>query len=221
HPKMPVLVETVKKLSGKRMIIFVQYRTQIARIEQVLNESGISARMFVGKKDGITRKMQEETISDFREGKFDALVASSIGEEGLDIPAVDAVIFYEPVPSEIRSIQRRGRAARLKEGEVIVLMTKGTRDEYYYYASNNREKRMKSILSGMQRSKKSKVVSADRLPDSTEPETKKAKQDTGSPATDTEPETRNAKHKTQNTRPKTRNAKPAAHLQGQTKMTDF
>lgn len=154
HPKMPVLVETVRKLSGQKMIVFVQYRSQISRIEQVLREGGINARMFVGKKDGVTKRMQEETIADFREGKFDVLVASSIGEEGLDIPAVDSVIFYEPVPSEIRSIQRRGRAARLKEGRVIVLMTRGTRDEYYYYASASKERKMKGILRGMQRAKK-------------------------------------------------------------------
>ena len=163
HPKMPVLVDTIRKLGGKKAIVFVQYRSQIARIEQVLKENGISAKMFVGKKDGVTRKVQEETIAGFREGKFDVLVASSIGEEGLDIPAVDAVIFYEPVPSEIRSIQRRGRAARLKEGAVIVLMTKGTRDEYYYYASTSREKKMKGILRGMQRAKKTKIESADKL----------------------------------------------------------
>jgi len=149
HPKMQVLMELLKKNSGKKMIVFVQYRSQISRIEDVLNQAGISAKQFVGKKEGMTRKIQEQTIADFRGGKFDVLVASSIGEEGLDIPAVDAVIFYEPVPSEIRSIQRRGRAARLKEGEIIVLMTKGTRDEYYYYAANNREKKMKSILKGM------------------------------------------------------------------------
>jgi len=152
HPKMPVLIKKINEMNGKKMIVFVQYRAQISRIEKVLNEKGIKAKQFVGKKDGVTRKIQEETIAEFRGGKFDVLVASMIGEEGLDIPAVDAVIFYEPVPSEIRSIQRRGRAARLKEGEVIVLMTRGTRDEFYYYASQNKEKRMKSILTGMQKS---------------------------------------------------------------------
>lgn len=163
HPKMPVLIQKLKELEGKKTIVFAQYRTQIARIEQVLKESGFTARQFVGKKDGITRKIQEQTIADFREGKFDILVASSIAEEGLDIPAVDTVIFYEPIPSEIRSIQRRGRAARLKEGEIIILMTKGTRDEYYYYASHNREKRMKSILHGMKRSKMTEYKTADEV----------------------------------------------------------
>ncbi|MCI0504370.1 DEAD/DEAH box helicase family protein [Candidatus Micrarchaeota archaeon] len=203
HPKMGVLVETVNNLKGKKMIVFVQYRSQIARIEEVLKAGGISARQFVGKKDGVTKKIQEETIADFREGKFDVLVASSIGEEGLDIPAVDAVIFYEPVPSEIRAIQRRGRAARLKEGQVIVLMTKGTRDEYYYYAANNRETRMKKILGGMQRAKKKKAqefASADRL-------------DPGKPADAGGAEAKAA--------PERKQAPQKEKKAGQTKMGDF
>lgn len=172
HPKMKVLVDLIKKLSSKKIIVFVQYRAQISRIEDVLKQNGILAKQFVGKKDGVTKKIQEETIAEFREGKFDVMVASSIGEEGLDIPAVDAVIFYEPVPSEIRSIQRRGRAARLKEGQVIVLMTIGTRDEYYYYASTNREKKMKKILTGMQRAKKSGFESSDKKTEQGTGETK-------------------------------------------------
>jgi Fanconi anemia group M protein len=160
-----VLVDIVKKLGGedKKMIVFVQYRAQISRIVDVLKANGIGAKQFVGKKDGVTKKVQEETIAEFREGKFEVMVASSIGEEGLDIPAVDAVIFYEPVPSEIRSIQRRGRAARLKEGQVVILMTMGTRDEYYYYASKNREKKMKKILTGMQRAKEIEIVDGDKF----------------------------------------------------------
>lgn len=151
HPKMEVLLKLVKGLGNKKAIVFAQYRDQIARIEQMLKYNGIQARQFVGKKDGFTRKLQEQTICDFRAGSFSVLVASSIGEEGLDIPAVDSVIFYEPIPSEIRSIQRRGRAARLKEGEITILMTKGTRDEFYAYASRRKEERMKSILMGMRR----------------------------------------------------------------------
>jgi Fanconi anemia group M protein len=151
HPKLKLLLEIVKSLEGKKAIVFAQYRSQIKLLESELVKNGISAKQFVGKRDGVTRKIQEATIADFRDGKFNVLVASSIGEEGLDIPSVDAVIFYEPVPSEIRSIQRRGRAARLKSGEIYILMTKDTRDEYYYWSAFNKEKKMKQIVSGMQR----------------------------------------------------------------------
>ncbi len=151
HPKLQALIELVQKLENKKIIVFAQYRDQVKLIEWELNKHNITAKQFVGKKDAYTKKMQEETIAAFRNGEFTALVASSIGEEGIDIPSVDAVIFYEPVPSEIRSIQRRGRAARLKEGEVYVLMTKNTRDEYFYWSSFNKEKKMKSILGKMQK----------------------------------------------------------------------
>ncbi len=149
HPKMNKLMDLVKKLEGKKMIIFAQYRAQIAKIESELKNNQIIAKQFIGKKDGFTRKMQERIIQEFRDDKFNVLVASSIGEEGLDIPAVDSVIFYEPIPSEIRTIQRRGRAARLKKGEIYVLMTKGTRDEYYHWSSARKEKQMKEILEKM------------------------------------------------------------------------
>lgn len=151
HPKLSRLLDLVRSLSGKKIIIFAQYRDQIAKIENELTKIGIPAKQFVGKKGTFTRKMQEKTMEEFRSGLFDVLIASSIGEEGLDVPAVDAVIFYEPVPSEIRSIQRRGRAARLKKGEVYILMTKGTRDEYYYWSSFRKEKKMKEILTIMKR----------------------------------------------------------------------
>jgi len=150
HPKLKVLMDLLEKLKGKKCIVFAQYRDQIALLERELQGAGFRARQFLGKKKEYTRKMQEETIAAFREDKFDILVSTSIGEEGLDIPSVDTVIFYEPIPSEIRSIQRKGRAARLKEGEVYILMTKGTRDEAYYWASHRKEKKMRAIVARIQ-----------------------------------------------------------------------
>ncbi|MEW6528657.1 MAG: DEAD/DEAH box helicase family protein [Candidatus Micrarchaeota archaeon] len=152
HPKLFLLIDLIKQMEGKKIIVFAQYRHQVALIEQALRNANIQANIFLGKKGKYTKKQQEETIAQFREDKFRVLVASSIGEEGLDIPAVDAVIFYEPIPSEIRSIQRRGRAGRFKEGQVYILITRGTRDEYFHWASINREKRMKHIIKNIQRS---------------------------------------------------------------------
>ena len=84
--------------------------------------------------------------NDFKEGKINVLVATSIGEEGLDIPEVNAVIFYEPVPSAIRKIQRQGRTARLMPGKLVILITRKTRDESYHYASLAKERKMHGIL---------------------------------------------------------------------------
>ncbi|MDP2750832.1 MAG: ERCC4 domain-containing protein, partial [Nanoarchaeota archaeon] len=73
-----------------------------------------------------------------------------IGEEGLDIPKVDLVIFYEPIPSAIRHIQRRGRTGRQEKGRVIILLAKGTRDEAYKWSAHHKEIRMHKTLKDVQ-----------------------------------------------------------------------
>ena len=99
-------------------------------------------------KGGIkmSQKEQREILDKFRAGKFNILVSTSVGEEGLDIPKVDLVIFYEPVPSAIRTIQRIGRTGRFNEGRVYILQTAGTRDIITRYIAGAKEKRMYKVL---------------------------------------------------------------------------
>src|SRR6185312_16894321 len=93
--------------------------------------------------------VQNSILQNFREGEFSVLVATSIAEEGLDIPQVDLVIFYEPIPSEIRHIQRRGRTGRKNIGTVLILATKDTIDQRYLEVSRKKIQKMKSILSSI------------------------------------------------------------------------
>ncbi len=162
HPKMLALVRMLKeKLDGKTVIIFAQYRSTIKRIVEVLSANGMKAYAFVGKKEGTTQAQQHEVVERFRRGEFNILVATSIGEEGLDIPNVDAVVFYEPVPSEIRTIQRKGRAGRLKSGRTIILVTRRTKDETYLYISRLKERRMRDIVESVRRSLSDKNIYND------------------------------------------------------------
>ncbi len=151
HPKVEEIIRTVrdeKKNNEKlKAIVFTQFRETANIISRNLNNlSGIKSKVFVGqaKKEGqgLSQKEQKQMIDEFKEGKANILVATCIAEEGLDIPEVNAVIFYEPISSAIRSIQRRGRTARLVKGKMIMLITKETKDEYANYASIAREKKM-------------------------------------------------------------------------------
>ncbi len=151
HPKLEELLQLVTQRKEEKMLIFAQYRQQVQTIVDALRAAGFTAERFLGKKDGVTAEEQRNTIEKFRNGQFQAMVATSIGEEGLDIPSVDTVIFFEPIPSEIRSIQRRGRAGRMKAGNVFVLITTGTRDESYFYSSKKKEENMHKIVGKMQR----------------------------------------------------------------------
>lgn len=135
-----------------RVLIFTQYRDTARNIVAVLSKYGIKASRFVGqaKRQGDPGMKQDEQaliLDSFRNGAFDVLVATSIAEEGLDIPEVDLVIFYEPIPSEIRYIQRRGRTGRKSAGTVTILVAKETIDERHLNASKRRVQKMRQILS--------------------------------------------------------------------------
>ncbi|MGC9308803.1 MAG: hypothetical protein ACP5FL_08535, partial [Thermoplasmatota archaeon] len=58
--------------------------------------------------------------------------------------------FYEPLPSEIRNIQRRGRTGRTSIGRVKVLIAEDSRDEAYLWAGVAREKKMKNYIRWME-----------------------------------------------------------------------
>ena len=151
HPKLAELTSLLEKRKGEKVLVFAQYRRQVQTIVDALRAKGWKAERFLGKKDGVTAEEQKRTIQRFRDGEFEVMCATSIGEEGLDIPSVDTVVFFEPIPSEIRSIQRRGRAGRLKAGNVFVLITSGTRDEAYFHSSRKKEENMNRIVGRMQR----------------------------------------------------------------------
>ena len=158
HSKVFAVLDILNKYKGKSTIIFAQYRSTVKMLVNFISNNGFRTRAFVGKKEGITQDIQKTTIMDFRDRKFDVLVASSIGEEGLDIPSVDAVVFYEPIPNEIRNIQRKGRTGRMREGEVYIIVARGTKDEVYLRISVQKEQKMASLLSTINRKLESRNV---------------------------------------------------------------
>jgi len=142
-----IIINEIKLKKNAKIIVFAQYRDTVVKICKELNPiPGVNAKVFVGQaikgETGMSQKEQQELIKEFSIGKINILVSTSIGEEGLDIPEVDAVIFYEPIPSAIRKIQRAGRTARLFPGKLIILLIKKTRDESYYWAAFHKEKKM-------------------------------------------------------------------------------
>jgi Fanconi anemia group M protein len=156
HPKISELCRIVHtqfaEKPDSRIIVFANYRNSVREIVKVLSGvAGARPAEFVGQKEGMSQKEQAETLDDFRKGKYNVLIGTSVAEEGLDIPAMDVAVFYEAVPSEIRAIQRRGRVGRQAAGRIIILITKGTRDEAYHWTSRNKESRMHSTLSDMRR----------------------------------------------------------------------
>lgn len=150
HPKFEKIKEIIINDLGNnyKFIIFTQYRETAKRIVQYLNHPKINPVLFVGQagKDGLNQKKQISVINDFESGKYNVLVATSVAEEGLHIPSADIAIFFEPVPSGLRMIQRKGRVGRVKIGKIMVLYTKDCIDEKYLFVAKAKERRMKNAI---------------------------------------------------------------------------
>jgi Fanconi anemia group M protein len=154
HPKFRrariLLAQTLGIENGERVIVFTESRDTAETLTEFLGEH-FDTRRFVGQgdregSDGMTQTEQKETLEEFRAGEFEVLVSTSVAEEGLDVPDVDLVLFYEPVPKGIRSIQRKGRTGRASDGRVVVLLAEDTRDEAFFWMAKNEEDRMEEEL---------------------------------------------------------------------------
>jgi Fanconi anemia group M protein len=174
HPKVLALQEEVRSHIRNnlhtRILVFTQYRdTATHLVNKLKTLDGVNVKRFVGQASkendpGLSQDEQAQILHDFREGKLNILVATSIAEEGLDIPVVDLVIFYEPVPSEIRYIQRKGRTGRKSIGKTVILAANDTYDIAYLYASKRRLEKMKGIVASLNKQLKTLSRRGVKLP---------------------------------------------------------
>ena len=161
HPKIErlkeIISEEVSNNPDNRILVFAHFRVAAKIISEELNKTkGVKARWFVGQSSmkgekGLSQKEQIEIMQAFREGTYNALVSTSVAEEGLDIGECELVVFYDAVPNAIRLIQRKGRTGRRKEGKVVMLIAEGTRDEAYMWASRKQAQKMKRLVKTLEK----------------------------------------------------------------------
>jgi len=146
HSKLPKLQQVISSVQDK-VLIFTSYRDSVNVINETLQKMGINSEILIGKAGdtGLKQQKQIETVQRFRDGETKVLVATRVGEEGLDISEVNLVVFYDNVPSSIRFIQRKGRTGRKAAGKLLVLIAKDTIDEAYYWIGQRKIKSAKQM----------------------------------------------------------------------------
>ncbi|KAL4439615.1 hypothetical protein ABPG74_004017 [Tetrahymena malaccensis] len=163
HPKSEKLVELLTNYfledesiaNRSKTIIFTQSRNSASELKKLLNnidvanpagEKLIRSEIFIGQANtdgqGMNQKAQIETINLFKQNVYNTLIATCIGEEGLDIGEVDLIVCYDSGFSPIRMIQRMGRTGRKRAGKVYVLLMEGR--EYANY--NQSQKKHKELM---------------------------------------------------------------------------
>ncbi|KAL6059513.1 hypothetical protein STEG23_011186, partial [Scotinomys teguina] len=168
HPKLKKLEEVItehfrswnakntteKKSPETRVMVFSSFRDSVEEIAEMLSQHQpvIRVMTFVGHASGkntkgFTQKEQLEVVRQFRDGGYNTLVSTCVGEEGLDIGEVDLIICFDAQKSPIRLIQRMGRTGRKRQGRIVVILAEG-REERTYNQSQSIKRNIYKAVSG-------------------------------------------------------------------------
>uniref|UniRef100_F6TU70 ATP-dependent RNA helicase FANCM n=1 Tax=Ornithorhynchus anatinus TaxID=9258 RepID=F6TU70_ORNAN len=166
HPKLKKLEEVVVEhfrtwkdhgvsengCDSTRVMIFSSFRDSVQEIADMLHQHHpvIRAMSFVGHASGknvkgFTQKEQLEVVRQFRDGGYNTLVSTCVGEEGLDIGEVDLIVCFDAQKSPIRLVQRMGRTGRKRQGRIVVILSEGREERMYNQSQSNRKSIYKAI----------------------------------------------------------------------------
>ena len=134
-----------------RAIVLVNTREVARQLTQFLKDDAelgvaLNPLMVVGHGgfDGMTWfDEQEVAIEEFRNGSSRLLIATSVLEEGLDVPACDLVVRLQGARSLISFIQSRGRA-RKKDSKMLLLVSEEERRQLEFIREH--EAQMKVLV---------------------------------------------------------------------------
>ncbi|KAK9456590.1 hypothetical protein V1511DRAFT_494752 [Dipodascopsis uninucleata] len=145
HEKITALINTLEGFFSRsvdgskssKVIIFCEYRSSAAEVSRVLETiSDVKSHLFIGQaagrdsSAGMSQKLQQEVLQSFHKGKYNTLIATCIGEEGLDIKQVDLIVCYDAPASPVRVLQRIGRTGRFRDGRVVTLLTEAEKRKW-------------------------------------------------------------------------------------------
>ncbi|KAH9049465.1 hypothetical protein EDB84DRAFT_1649374, partial [Lactarius hengduanensis] len=176
HPKLEMLKTLVVDHFGQRLrdenasdaevrvgedtraMVFVTFREAVDEIVDFLNQDSplLRASKFIGQgidkkgNKGLAQREQLDIINQFKDGVFNILVATSVGEEGLDIGEVDLIVCYDAQKTPIRMLQRVGRTGRKREGYVHVLLAEGREETNWNKAREAYNQVQRTIVRGDQ-----------------------------------------------------------------------
>ncbi|TFK41383.1 hypothetical protein BDQ12DRAFT_679374 [Crucibulum laeve] len=156
HAESDATLEDISKQT--RAMVFVTFREAVDEIVEALNfeKPLVRAHKFIGQgtdkqgKKGLGQREQLDIIERFKAGEFNVLVATSIGEEGLDIGEVDLIVCYDAQKTPIRMLQRSGRTGRKRAGVVHVLLAEGREETNFDKAKSSYKEVQKTIVRGEQ-----------------------------------------------------------------------
>ncbi|PQE23414.1 dicer 1 protein [Rutstroemia sp. NJR-2017a BBW] len=138
-----ILKDRFQRPTNDKCIVFVKQRYTARLLASLLSQPSagtpfLKAAPLVGSKSGgsgdlnLSFREQVLTMTDFRNGKINCLIATSVAEEGLDIPDCNVVVRFDLYDTVIQYIQSRGRARHANS-------------KYYHMVEASNEEQIRTI----------------------------------------------------------------------------
>ncbi|XP_066220251.1 ATP-dependent RNA helicase DHX58 [Saccopteryx leptura] len=142
NPKLETLEQILQEQFGSpgspRGIIFTRTRQSAHSLllwlkqQPNLQTVDIRPQLLIGagnssQNERMTQRDQQDVIHKFRDGSLNLLVATSVAEEGLDIPQCNVIVRYGLLTNEISMVQARGRA-RADQSVYSFVAVQGSRE---------------------------------------------------------------------------------------------
>ncbi|ATZ56090.1 BcdcL1 [Botrytis cinerea B05.10] len=159
---LSILKDRFQRPTNDKCIVFVKERYTARLLASLLStpEAGtpfLKAAPLVGTTSAsagemhITFRSQTLTMHNFRNGKINCLIATSVAEEGLDIPDCNLVVRFDLYNTVIQYIQSRGRARHINS-------------RYYHMVESHNEEQIRTIKEVLKHEKMLKLF-ASALPE--------------------------------------------------------
>ncbi|KAL0488591.1 hypothetical protein AKO1_015735, partial [Acrasis kona] len=117
--KRVLLLDVLTQQPSLKALVFVKTRISAMETVEFLRENNLNACLMLGH-DSMSIPEQSRVIDDFK-SIYNVMVATSVAEEGLDIPSCNLVVRMDGIDNALQLIQSRGRA-RSKESRFICIM---------------------------------------------------------------------------------------------------
>jgi len=126
--KLSLLIALLKR-ERELALIFCNRKHITSKLARRLAAQGVQAHALHG---GMSQAQRERVTAEFRQKRFNLLVATDVAARGLHIEGITHVYNYE-IPKDVESYTHRvGRTARAgKKGEAISLVARGEEEKFF------------------------------------------------------------------------------------------
>lgn len=147
HPKLMKLIEVLKneKKQNNQGLIFFSNKEVALYVEKILKTENLRAACLFGGQGRSTKK-QQAVIKAVKEKEVDFVLATSVVEEGLNVPNFNFVVNYSLPSAPVSQLQRAGRTGRFNEGLVYYLIMEISYEQIKFFSNFRSLKKMDEIV---------------------------------------------------------------------------